>query len=259
MTRVVRTELAKLATLRMTYGLLASAAVVTALFTSLQSKRAGNRVAAISTHAGLATDTTAHAIGLLLAAVLGVIAASGEFRHGSATLTYLATPNRRRVLLAKIVAILPFGALYGLTAGVVSTGVALSFVSAKGDHVTLSTSALIGHILGAGVGAALLAAIGVVVGSLVRSQIAGVIGVFIWCLVIESVVGANVTSIRPYLPYTAASTLGGAKLGAAAFGPGFRISGQSALPFVGAALVLVAIAAVLAAVADRSALRADVQ
>ena len=41
---------------------------------------------------------------MILAAVLGVIVASGEFRHTSATLTYLATPDRRRVLGAKAVA-----------------------------------------------------------------------------------------------------------------------------------------------------------
>ncbi|HVU60023.1 MAG TPA: hypothetical protein VHD58_00030 [Mycobacteriales bacterium] len=259
MTRTIRAELAKLATLRMTYGMLVAAAGVTALFTSLQARRSGNRVPPISTMAGLSTVTTAHAIGMMLAAVLGVIAANGEFRHNSATSTYLATPNRSKVLLAKIVAILPFGALYGIVAGAISTGVGLAFVAGRGDEVTLSSAALTGHIFGAAVGAAALAAIGVAVGSLVRSQIAAVIGVFIWCLVIESVVGANVTSVRPYLPYTASTTLGGAKLGAAAFGPQFQISGQSPLPFIAALLVLVAIGAVVAAVAARTVVRADIQ
>ena len=42
--------------------------------------------------------------GLILAAVLGVTISSGEFRHHTATLTYLAVPGRNRVLAAKAVA-----------------------------------------------------------------------------------------------------------------------------------------------------------
>jgi hypothetical protein len=38
---------------------------------------------------------------MILAAILGVIATSGEHRHGSATLTYLTTSGRIRVLAAK--------------------------------------------------------------------------------------------------------------------------------------------------------------
>jgi hypothetical protein len=33
----------------------------------------------------------------------------------------------------------------------------------------------------------------------------------------ESILGGTVSAIRPYLPYTAATTLGGAQLGAGAF------------------------------------------
>jgi ABC-type Fe3+/spermidine/putrescine transport system ATPase subunit len=77
-----------------------------------------------------------------------------------------------------------------------------------------------------GLATALLAAVGVGIGSLFRAQLAGVIGVFVWCMVIESILGGSVSAIRAYLPYTAATTLGGAKLGAGAFGPGYSVSSQ---------------------------------
>ena len=171
--------------------------------------------------AGLASVTTVTGFAMVITGVLGVVITSGEFRHGSATLTYLARPIRGQVVAAKAAAAACAGAVIGLVAGVVATGVGLAFVAGKGDHVTVSTAALVGHVAGAGVGAALLAVLGVAVGSLIRSPLAGVIGVFVWCIVLESIVGETVTAFRPYLPYTAASTLGGAKPGAAAFGPGY--------------------------------------
>ena len=102
--RLVRAELLKLRTARVNYGLLVTSAVLTVLFATLEAARAGNGpsgVAPISTAPGLTTVTTVTGFSMLLAAVLGVIVASGEFRHDTATLTYLGTPHRARVLVAK--------------------------------------------------------------------------------------------------------------------------------------------------------------
>jgi hypothetical protein len=60
------------------------------------------------------------------------------------------------------------------------------------------------------------------------------------------------------MPYTAASTLGGTKLGAAAFGPGYSVSGQHALPFIAAAGLIAAITALLALIAARTTIRHDI-
>jgi ABC-2 type transport system permease protein len=258
MTRLVRVELLKLRTMRVTYGLLAAAVAVTALFSALEASRTGRRVPPLSTAAGLGDVTTVAGVAMILAAILGVIVTSGEFRHTTATLTYLATPDRRRVLGAKAVAAAIAGACYGLAAGIVSTVVGLVYVEVKGDHVALGTATLVGHIAGAGAGAALLAALGVAIGSLIRAQLAGVIGVFVWCMVIESILGGSVSAIRPYLPYTAATTLAGAKLGAGAFGPGYSVSSQQALPFLVAAALLAAVTIAISYLAARTTLRHDI-
>src|SRR6202042_236017 len=176
-----------------------------------------------------------------LAAVLGVLVASGEFRHSSATLTYLATPDRTRVLLAKMPAAALTGAVFGLVAAAVSTGLGLAFIAGRGDAIVLGISGMLGHAAGAMFGAALLAMIGVGLGSLIRSQLVGIIAIFIWALVIESILGGLFTSIRSYLPYTASTTLAGIKLGGAAFGPAHSIKGGSALPFLATAILLVGI------------------
>jgi hypothetical protein len=103
-----------------------------------------------------------------------------------------------------------------------------------------------------------LAVFGAAIGSLVRSQLAGVIGVFVWCLVAETILGSTMNALRPYLPYTAASTLGGTKLGAAAFGPGYSVSHQSPLPFLAAAAVVAAIGAAVAVIAGQTTVARDV-
>jgi hypothetical protein len=64
--------------------------------------------------------------------------------------------------------------------------------------------------------------------------------------------------VRPYLPYTAATTLAGARLGGAAFGPAHDLSGGGPLPFVGAALLLAGVSVALAVVAARTTVLRDI-
>ena len=261
MIRLVRIEWLKLRTMRVGFGLLATSAALTVLFASLEASRAGNGkdgVAPLFTASGLGTVTTVTGWSMIFAAVLGVLVTSGEYRHYTATLTYLGTPNRQRVLLAKTLTASLAGAIFGLISGLVATGVGLIFVAGHGYHVSLGTSSLIAHIFGAALGAALFGAIGAGVGALLRSQLAGVIVMFVWALVIESIIGGLFTSVRPYLPYTAATTLAGIKLGGAAFGPAHNVAGGSPLPFAAATALVLGVAALIDAIAARTTLRQDV-
>jgi ABC-2 type transport system permease protein len=258
MNRLIRTELIKLHTMRSTYGLALLVVAHTALFAALEATRSGRRVAPISTAQGLSTVSTATGVTMILAAILGILLSSGEYRHDSASLTYLANPRRGRVLSAKAIAAAIVGFGYGVLSGLVATATALVFIAAHHDHVTLGAGTLVAHVAGAGLGAALLAAIGVAIGSLIRAQVPDIIGMLVWCLVIESILGGSFTSIRPYLPYTMATTLGGAKLGAGAFGPGYAVSTQQGLPFVVAAIALAAFGGLLALTATRTTVQHDI-
>jgi ABC-2 type transport system permease protein len=257
MTQPLRVELLKLRTTGLTYGLLAASVGLTALLALLAAGQAGAGVAPLSTASGLGTVTTTTGLALLLAAVLGATVASGEFRHQTATLTYLSFPNRNQVLAAKAVAAAAAGAVYGLAAGAVAATVGLVSVALKGDPVALPASTMVAHVAGATLGAAVLAAAGVGVGSLVRGQLGAVIGTFAWVLVVEMVIGGVFRSVQPYLPYTAATTLAGAKLGQALLV--VRVApGPQPLPFAAAAGLLLAVAAVLAAVAALTSVPRDI-
>lgn len=263
MNRLVRVELLKLRTVRTTYGLLVAAALLTAFLASGTASLGGSHSLAKSS--ALSSVVTVTGWAMLFAMVMGAIAASGEFRHATATFTYLAGPHRNRVLAAKAAAAAMAGAIFGLTGAVVATGVGLVFTSIDGEPITLSAATLARDDLGAVLGAALLAALGVAVGSLIRSQVAGIVGILIWALVIEPIIGGLFTTSQPYLPYTVATTLAGAKLGS---GPGgvhvnvHHAAGAAAavtpLPFGAAAALLGALVIVVSVLAAGSSVRADI-
>ena len=260
MIRQIRVELLKLVTTRLSYGLLAFAIALTGIFSAIEASRAGvgHPVAPLYTYAGLSTIVTGGVWGLLFAAVLGVTVSSGEFRHQTASLTYLATPDRTRVLAAKAAAAAAGGAVFGLAGYLMAAGVGLGFVAAHGYPVSIGAVTFARYGAGHLVAGALLGALGAAVGSLIRSQLAAVIGVFAWAIILESLIGGLFTSIRPYLPYTAATTLAGTSLGAAGFGPAHAVSGGTPLLFAAATALLVGLAVVLAAVAARTTVRRDI-
>jgi ABC-2 type transport system permease protein len=264
MRRLVQIEMLKLRTTRLTYGLFATSTGLTALFSLLAAARAGTNavhasaVAPLSSVSGLGTVTTTTGFALLLAAVLGVTVTSGEFRHGTATLTYLAFPQRDRVSVAKALAAAIVGAIFGCAAGAVATIVGLLFATAQGDPITLGAGTLIGHIAGAALGAALLAALGAGLGSLIRAQLGAVIGLFAWVVVGESMIGALFTSLRPYLPYAAATTLGGTKLGDALGVLRVAPGHGGPLPFAAAAALVLGAAVALFAAAKRLTVPRDI-
>lgn len=252
MIRSVRTELLKLRTMRLPLVLLATAAALTALVTILEAARAGGSghmaPPPLNTAAGLTSVLSGTGFAMLMAAVFGVTVASGEFRHGTATATYLATPDRVRVLIAKAVAAAAVGLGFGLAATGLATGIGLAFVAAKGYPVALAGGTIARFAAGAILASGLLAAAGVGLGSLLRSQLAAIVTVFAWGLVLEQIIGGLFDASQPYLPYTAATTMAGATLG----------GGTSPLPFAAAAALVAGVASLMSAVAARTTVQSDI-
>jgi ABC-2 type transport system permease protein len=255
----IRAELLKIRTTRLPLGLLALAAGLNALVAVVTSARAGSgssfAIPPLDTTAGLRMVLTSTGFALLVAMVFGVTVASGEFRHRTATDTYLDQPNRVRVLLAKAVAAAGVGLVFGLVGAAITTGVGLAFVAAKGDQVALAAGTIARFAAGTVLGSGLLAAVGVGIGSLLRGQVAAVITVFVWAFGIEQIVGGLSRSIAPYLPYTAAATMAGATGGE---GMPQLPSGLNPLPFGTVAALLVGVAVVLSTLAARTTVQRDI-
>jgi ABC-type transport system involved in multi-copper enzyme maturation permease subunit len=260
MSTAVRTELFKIRSTRMFLALLGLAAALTLLVTVIESAQAGGgtagvQIPSLSSAAGLRAIVTNTGFGMLVATVFGTIVASAEFRHKTATDTYIDEPNRTRVLIAKIIAGATGGAVFGLVAAALGTGVGLAFAAAKGHHVALAAGTIARFAGGAVIASALMAAVGVGIGSLIRGQIGAIIAVFAWGLGVEQIVGGLFRSIAPYLPVTAASTMAGATSDAAM--PPVP-SGLDTLPFGGVAALLAGLAVLLSAVAARTTVQRDI-
>ena len=63
--------------------------------------------------------------------LIGILVMAGEFRHVTATATFLITPERRRVVAAKIAAAAIVGACVGVVASLLTVAVALPWLSRK--------------------------------------------------------------------------------------------------------------------------------
>lgn len=253
MTRLIRTELFKLTSTRSYAGMVAAAGGITALVTILTASRAGSHhghmvVPPLYTFNGLHDVLTRTGPALILAMVFGAVIASGEFRFGTATGTYLATPKRTRVLAAKSVAGLVSGATIGGIGAAVATTVGLAFVHAHGYPTMISGISITRYALGCVLAGALLGAAGVAVGSLIRSQLVASVSLFAFGFVVEEIIGGLYNGAAPYLPFTAATTLAGAH----------PVGGVAALPFAAATALVAAVAVAIAVLASRTTVRQDI-
>jgi ABC-type transport system involved in multi-copper enzyme maturation permease subunit len=256
MHKAIRTELLKLRTTRLTAGLLAAAAAWTALVASIESSRSGisGMVPSLSGAAGERDVLTSTGFALIVAMVFGAMVTSGEFRHRTATDTYLDEPDRARVLVAKTLVAALGGALFGLVGTAITTLVGLGFTTSKGYDVVLTAGTIAGYSAGAVLGAALLAAMGAGLGALIRGQVASIIAVFAWGFGVEQIVGGLISSAAPYLPFMAAATMAGAGSGGMPPLP----KDLSPLPFAGVAALLVGMVVTVGLVAARTSLEQDI-
>jgi len=259
MTRALRAEFLKLTTTRLVAGMTVLAVALTALIGVLEAATAGTgkgmAIPSLATATGLRDNLASTGFALLIAALLGTVIATSEFRLKTATDTYLDQSARGRVLAAKAVAAATAGAVLGAAAAAAATGVALGFATSHGYALALSGPAIAHYTGGTVIASALLSAAGVGVGSLIRHQVGAIIAVVAWGLVVELVVGATVPAVGRFLPYTAAAMMAGDTNGG---GMPQIPRGVIALPYPAAAVVLAAIATAAAVAAGLTTVRRDI-
>jgi ABC-type transport system involved in multi-copper enzyme maturation permease subunit len=149
----------------------------------------------------------------LFAALLGAMSITAEIRHGTIRATFLITPRRGRVVAAKVLVSILFGAGFGLVAGAVGTAAGTAALRARGIELQLDRGDYVLLVVGAAGAAALWAAIGVGVGALARNQVPTLIGICAWLLFIEGLlagdVADNLGDIGRLLPGAAAAAVSG--------------------------------------------------
>lgn len=206
MTHALRAEVLKLFTTRLWLWLSLLAVGLAGLVATLISATAGAAIEEV----GGALPTVlsgATSFGYLVSAVLGVVGLTGEFRHLTATPTFLAVPRRGLVVSAKMLVALVFGLVLGVVTLGVAYAIAAPWLDSKGLTADgdLVTRALVGGV----VTIAVFGVIGVGVGALLRNQIAAVVAIVLYLFVLEPIVGAvpGVRRAFPYLPGGAVASL----------------------------------------------------
>ena len=248
MTRLVRAELAKLRTTRTVPALLAAMAAFAALTVYLNLTSAGTQgnlpLSAFSL-ARLVPAPASMLTGVML--LVGILGMAGEFRHQTITGTFLVTPNRGRVVAAKLAAHGLVGLAFAIVTVAVTVAVAAPWLAAEG--VSVAPTAQLGRALtGILATAGLYGTLGVAIGALVRNQLAAVAVAITWLLVVEGllIVLLRAPGLYRWLPGGASDALTGAH------------PDGTLLPMWGGALLLAAYALALAAIATRLTVRRDI-
>jgi ABC-type transport system involved in multi-copper enzyme maturation permease subunit len=186
--------------------------------------------------------------------LLGIIAMTGEFRHMTITTTFLATPRRGRVLVAKMVLFAAIGvavAVLTLATVLLTTIVAL----VPFDHAPVTAGTVATVLLGAMIGLALFAVLGVSLGSVITNQVAAIVTALLWVLLLEPLIGLAFPDVGRWLPGGALNAA--MDVGLRADFAGGMTSADPLPPWAGM-VVLLAYAVALAALGSRTTMRRDI-
>jgi hypothetical protein len=198
---VLDAERIKLSTTRSVLWTAAAGAVLSIGLAALQGSTAYGAVPLPPERA--ATGVAVFGVPVLM--VLAAMTVTGEYRSGMIRTTFMATPNRTLVLVAKAIVAAVFSA--ACTAAMTVAAVMIARLMApplSGSHLSLvdpHTWRLIGAIT---LYAALTAVLGVGVAALLRHSAGAVAALLLWPLVVEPILGSlpNIGSeVGPYLPF----------------------------------------------------------
>jgi ABC-2 type transport system permease protein len=147
---------------------------------------------------------------LVLTLVLGVLLITAEFRHGTTSSTFLASPRRYPLLAAKLGVSLAVGLIAGLCFDIVNGGLALPLLDGREGH--LPPSAEIFHVyLGVTLSFALICAFGMGVGAIVRNQVGAIIAAIASLFILSPLPELLPGSIGDYFPAQALGSLHGSR------------------------------------------------
>jgi ABC-type transport system involved in multi-copper enzyme maturation permease subunit len=248
-TDLVRAELAKVMSTRLVWGLLVGYLGFVVLNIVIAVFTAGTQgLPPLDSQQAVRGVFSSAATGTVFSLVLGVVAMTGEFRHGTATTTFLAVPRRGRVVFAKAVA-LPIATLGYAVAGVALTALlGYGLLAARGVDAGAADPEILRVLGGALATVCLYSLLGVGFGSLIRNQVAAIVTALLWVMLVE-------TGLVAFLPEVGRWTPGGA---ASAMTLGEPVRGVELLPAWAGALLFVAYGAAFAALGARLTVRRDV-
>lgn len=198
-------ELRKMRSTRTNLGLLVGMVALVLFVVLMNGLTVGG--AYLSEHDNQHTLLGVGTSGALFASLIGVMAITSEYRHGTIRPTFVVTPHRTRVIAGKVFASLLMGIGFGLVAIALSFGAGYAVLSGRGIDFALDTNHVLLLVLGTLVMTALWAALGVGFGAVIKNQVFAVIGLIVWTMIVDGILRALVPSVGRFTPVAASDSI----------------------------------------------------
>lgn len=218
---LVRSEIKKITSTRLWWALLIGGLLFTAISAGAAAGFAGvDPGAGQPATPGLETSEAVRSVyagstfsGMyIFAVILGITGMTGEYRYKTITPTFLATPRRSRVVVAKMLAHLGVGVLFGVAALGAALVVGGAVTTVRGYDLGLDADRLWSSCALAVLAVAMWTILGIGIGTLVRNQVFAILLAVLVTFLIEPLVSFGLArldreSIGKYLPGNASTAL----------------------------------------------------
>ena len=205
MIRLLASEWLKLRTTRSILWTLVGAVGIVLLFVALQlALQSSEELLFESNQLGILASADS---GGFLPLVLGILLMTNEFRHQTITSTFLVTPQRERVVVAKLIVAALAGLAFAIGALLLTLAVALPWLSVRGVELVVDTGDVAELFAGIVVTSAFFAVLGAAAGAIIRNQVAALVGLLLWFLVGEPLLVGLLPEVGKYTPTGVSSAL----------------------------------------------------
>jgi ABC-2 type transport system permease protein len=131
--------------------------------------------------------------------ILGIVAMSGEYRNQTITSTFLVTPVRWKVIVAKMATFAILAFFIAILLWLIVSITAMLLLTTQ-DSAPFEWSGAFEILGGTVLGLVLYGVLGVAIGSLITSQVAAIIIALIWFLIVEALLSVFFATFANWLP-----------------------------------------------------------
>ena len=171
MNNLIRAELLKMRTTRTFWWSAAAALAFVPVSIALAMSGTGTGVAAsLDSVSGFRNVIAAASSGGVVCTPDGIMLTAGEYRFNTVTSTFLITPDRKRVIGAKIAAASLVGLAIAVLASLLTLAIALPWLSSRHVDIAAHSTDIVLVLLGGIAATAISGMVGVGIGALVTNQ-----------------------------------------------------------------------------------------
>jgi ABC-2 type transport system permease protein len=206
MSALIAAEWLKLRTTRLLFGMIPAALALS--FAAVAGKVLSTDTATqLESTDGIRQTLAVTGTGAILVLVVGILVSAGEYRHGTAADTFLTTPRRHEVVMAKLVVGAGLGLAVGGVTALACVGIASGLYAAEGATFPLDNADVWLTLAGTLVYTTLFAVLGVALGSLTRNQTLAISGALAWLAIVEHLLVGLLPDIGRWLPAAAGQAI----------------------------------------------------